>query len=136
MTNNYTFMVIKKEIDEIAYGNAFDNKYLTFDLNGTDGYIEMEYSNYIEDNFPSEIDNEIDEISTIIEESMNEDCWVHIDSRELLSAFIIDFFRNTFNLDIESDLYVLKSEMFNKMFEDLGYPNEYGQDDYYAWKID
>lgn len=143
MIKNYTLLGIKTILRDIALeGNVFDNKYLTFDLNGTDGYIEIEYNNYIEDHFPSDIDNEIEETATIIEammweiKTMDYHHWTNSDSRELLSACIIDFFRNTFNLGIESDLHTLKPDMFNEMFEDLGYPNEYDEDELYSWKVD
>ena len=64
---------------------------------------------------------------------MNEDCWIDIDSRELLAAFIIDFFQNTFDLDIESHLYALNSTMFNEMFKDVGLPDDYEIDRGYAY---
>jgi len=134
MIKNYDYLVIERILNDIAFeGDWSDRKYLTFNLNGTDGYIEMEYSNYIDNYFPSDFENEIEETATIIHDSMNEDCWIDIDSRELLAAFIIDFFQNTFDLDIESHLYALNSTMFNEMFKDVGLPDDYEIDRGYAY---
>ena len=126
MIKNYDYIVVEKILSDIAFeGDWSDRQYLTFWMDGTDGYIEMEYSNYIDNYFPSDFENEIEETATIIHDSMKEECWIDIDSRELLAAFIIDFFLNTFNLDIRTHLNSLTSEMFNEMFEDLGEPNDY-----------
>ena len=125
MIKNYDYIVVETILQNIVWGNAFYGKYLLFDLEDTTGYLEMEYSSYIENYFPSDLDNEIEETATIIHDSMDEECWIDIDSRELLAAFIIDFFLNTFNLDIRTHLNSLTSEMFNEMFEDLGEPNDY-----------
>ena len=133
MKINYDYITVKTILEEIVWGNAFHGKYLIFDLEGTSGYIGMNYYDYIEKHFPDDLDNEIEETATIIHDSMNEECWIDIDSRELLAAFIIDFFQNTFNLNIKSDLQYLKSEMFNKMFEDLGEPNDYVSSNGYAY---
>ena len=135
MIKNYDYIVVEKILNDIAFdGDWSDGQYLTFWMDGTDGYIEMEYSNYIDNYFPSDFENEIEETATIIHDSMKEECWIDIDSRELLAAFIIDFFQNTFfNLNIKSDLQYLESEMFNKMFEDLGEPNDYVSSNGYAY---
>jgi len=134
MIKNYDYLVIERILNDIAFeGDWSDRKYLTFNLNGTDGYIEMEYSNYIDNYFPSDFENEIEETATIIHDSMKEECWIDIDSRELLAAFIIDFFKNTFNLEIERALANESSTMFNKMFKDVGLPDDYEIDRGYAY---
>ena len=130
MIKNYDYIVVEKILNDIAFdGDWSDGQYLTFWMDGTDGYIEMEYSNYIDNYFPSDFENEIEETATIIHDSMNEECWIDIDSRELLVAFIIDFFKNTFNFDIRTH----SSTMFNKMFKDVGLPDDYEIDRGYAY---
>ena len=95
MIKNYDYIVVETILRDIAFeGDWSDREYLTFWMDGTDGYIEMEYRNYIDNYFPSDFENEIEETATIIHDSMNEECWIDIDSRELLVAFIIDFFKN------------------------------------------
>ena len=126
MIKDYDYIVVETILRDIAFdGDWSERKYLTFNLDGTDGYIEMEYSDYIDNYFPSDFENEIEETATIIHDSMKEECWIDIDSRELLAAFIIDFFKNTFNLDIERALENESSTMFNKMFKDVGLPDDY-----------
>ena len=136
---NYHYLATETILKDIAFGDWSDRKYLTFNLTGTDGYIEMEYSDYIDNYFPSDFENEIEETATIIHDSMDEECWIDAaddtvwhrrqrklsSCRELLVAFIIDFFQNTFDLDIESHLYTLNSTMFNEMFKDVGFPDDY-----------
>ena len=130
MIKNYDYIVVEKILNDIAFdGDWSDGQYLTFWMDGTDGYIEMEYSNYIDNYFPSDFENEIEETATIIHDSMNEECWIDIDSRELLVAFIIDFFKNTFNFDIRTH----SSTMFNEMFKDVGLPDDYEIDRGYAY---
>tara|TARA_R100001129_G_C5271941_1_gene234404 strand:- start:557 stop:970 length:414 start_codon:yes stop_codon:yes gene_type:complete len=134
MIKDYDYIVVETILRDIAFeGDWSDRKYLTFWMNGTDGYIEMEYSNYIDNYFPSDFENEIEETATIIHDSMNEECWIDIDSRELLVAFIIDFFKNTFDLGIERALANESSTMFNKMFKDVGLPDDYEIDRGYAY---
>ena len=136
MIKDYDYIVVEKILSDIAFdtnGDWSDRQYLTFWMDGTDGYIEMEYSNYIDNYFPSDFENEIEETATIIHDSMKEECWIDIDSRELLAAFIIDFFKNTFNLEIERALANESSTMFNKMFKDVGLPDDYEIDRGYAY---
>jgi hypothetical protein len=134
MIKDYDYIVVETILRDIAFdGDWSDGQYLTFWMDGTDGYIEMEYSNYIDNYFPSDFENEIEETATIIHDSMNEECWIDIDSRELLAAFIIDFFKNTFNLEIERALANESSTMFNKMFKDVGLPDDYEIDRGYAY---
>jgi basic membrane lipoprotein Med (substrate-binding protein (PBP1-ABC) superfamily) len=134
MIKDYDYIVVETILRDIAFdGDWSDGQYLTFWMDGTDGYIEMEYSNYIDNYFPSDFENEIEETATIIHDSMNEECWIDIDSRELLVAFIIDFFKNTFNLEIERALANESSTMFNKMFKDVGLPDDYEIDRGYAY---
>tara|TARA_R100001163_G_C4956732_1_gene122234 strand:- start:55 stop:468 length:414 start_codon:yes stop_codon:yes gene_type:complete len=134
MIKDYDYIVVETILRDIAFeGDWSDREYLTFNLEGTDGYIEMEYSNYIDNYFPSDFENEIEETATIIHDSMNEECWIDIDSRELLVAFIIDFFKNTFDLGIERALANESSTMFNKMFKDVGLPDDYEIDRGYAY---
>ena len=100
MIKDYDYIVVETILRDIAFdGDWSDGQYLTFWMDGTDGYIEMEYSNYIDNYFPSDFENEIEETATIIHDSMNEECWIDIDSRELLVAFIIDFFKNNIDFD-------------------------------------
>ena len=134
MIKDYDYIVVETILRDIAFdGDWSDGQYLTFWMDGTDGYIEMEYRNYIDNYFPSDFENEIEETATIIHDSMNEECWIDIDSRELLVAFIIDFFKNTFNLEIERALANESSTMFNKMFKDVGLPDDYEIDRGYAY---
>lgn len=134
MIKDYDYIVVETILRDIAFdGDWSDGQYLTFWMDGTDGYIEMEYSNYIDNYFPSDFENEIEETATIIHDSMNEECWIDIDSRELLVAFIIDFFKNTFDLGIERALTNESSTMFNKMFKDVGLPDDYEIDRGYAY---
>jgi hypothetical protein len=134
MIKDYDYIVVETILRDIAFdGDWSDGQYLTFWMDGTDGYIEMEYSNYIDNYFPFDFENEIEETATIIHDSMNEECWIDIDSRELLVAFIIDFFKNTFNLEIERALANESSTMFNKMFKDVGLPDDYEIDRGYAY---
>jgi hypothetical protein len=134
MIKDYDYIVVETILRDIAFeGDWSDREYLTFWMDGTDGYIEMEYRNYIDNYFPSDFENEIEETATIIHDSMKEECWIDIDSRELLAAFIIDFFKNTFNLEIERALANKNSTMFNKMFKDVGLPDDYEIDRGYAY---
>ena len=146
MIKDYDYIVVETILRDIAFdGDWSEREYLTFNLDGTDGYIEMEYSNYIDNYFPSDFENEIEETATIIHDSMKEECWDYIvaipltedtpslDSRELLVAFIIDFFKNTFDLGIERALRNESSKMFNEMFKDVGLPDDYEIDRGYAY---